>query len=473
MIELENVSFSYQNSDTLILKNINLHVNKGEFILLVGESGCGKTTLTRCLNVLVPDFYEGKLSGNVVVDGNDTQDITIQEMSHTVGSIFQDPRSQFFTLDTTAEIAFASENAGVSREETIHRIVDSAKVIGVTHLLNKSVFELSSGEKQAVALASVYAHKPKVIVLDEPSANLDQEAIARLFKNLKALKDLRHTIIISEHRVHYLKELIDKVVHIKASGISCVLSGDEFRSKTNMELNESGLRSLHVDHARAHIKKNILAVGDRVLDQKNKMSLIELENVSFHYTKSEPLLQNINLKVYAGEIIGLLGNNGTGKTTLMEVITGLKKQKSGDIYMSHKHTKAKYRIKQTYYVMQDSDYQLFTESVESELFLGEEKTENHYEKGMEVLEMMGLTQYLDRHPASLSGGQKQRLSIAISYMKNSDIICFDEPTSGLDYGAMQRIVKLFKLLAKMGKGIIVATHDIEFTAACCTAVYRM
>lgn len=470
MIDLHNVSFSYESNDQLILDDINLHIEQGEFILLVGKSGCGKTTVTRLLNALVPDFYDGELNGEVIVDGKNTNDYTIQEMADSVGSVFQDPRSQFFTLDTTAEIAFSCENTGVKRYETINRIVDSAELIGVTHLLGKSVFELSSGEKQAVALASVYSHKPKIIVLDEPSANLDHDAMDRLKNNLVELKRLGYTIVISEHRVHYLKDICDRVLHIGDGVIDRVYSGEEFRNKTNSELNEVGLRSLSIDELKSSVMGKI---NSGMKSDHNVNRLLELENIEFSYNKDEILLENVNLSVYPGEIIGLLGNNGTGKTTLMEIITGLRKQKAGTIYLNGKKTKSRYRIEKTYYVMQDSDYQLFTESVESEIFLGEKKTLEYNQKGMEVLELMGLSDYLQRHPASLSGGQKQRLSIAISFMKKADIICFDEPTSGLDYNSMLRIVELFKQLSDMGKGIIVATHDLEFTSACCTSVYIM
>lgn len=470
MIDLNNVSFSYGTSNQLILDGLNLHIEEGEFILLVGSSGCGKTTITRLLNALAPNFYEGELYGDVLVDNKNTGEFTVQELASSVGSVFQDPRSQFFTLDATAEIAFSCENNGIDRQETVQRIIDSAELIGISHLLGKSVFELSSGEKQAVALASVCAHRPKIIVLDEPSANLDHEAMEKLKHNLKTLKACGHTIVVSEHRIHYLKDLCDKVVHISNGIIDSSFSGEELRKKSNEELNKTGLRSISINKMREAIAKKTISSIDKV---KEKSNLLVLENVEYSYSKKKPLLRDINLRVDSGDIIGLIGNNGVGKTTLMELICGLRKQKSGTIYIAGKKTKSKKRIEQTYYVMQDSDYQLFTESVESEIFLDTKKTEATVEAGNKILDLMGLSNFVNRHPASLSGGQKQRLAIAISFMKDTEIICFDEPTSGLDYQSMQRIVKLFKELSAMGKGIIVATHDLEFITACCTAVYHM
>ncbi len=462
MIDTKNVTFRYASSEEDTLKDVSLHIENGEFVLLLGASGCGKTTITRLINVLVPDFYEGMLTGDIVIDGKNTAEHTIQELSHTVGSVFQDPRSQFFAMDTTAEIAFSCENAGLKREETVSRIQNAIELFEIEKLLGKSVFELSSGEKQMIAIASVYARQPKVMVFDEPSANLDNNAIDKLKDSLHKLKDQGHTIVVSEHRIHYLKDLCGRVIIIKNGKIDRELSGREFRKQTNESLNRIGLRSIHID--KLPKEKN---------ERKSGEPLLQLKNICFGYKKNNLLLNNVNMDVHRGEILGIVGRNGTGKTTLLEIICGIKKQKKGDIFINGNRYKNKARIKHAYLVMQDSDYQLFTESVEKEIYLGSKKTKGFEEKGVNILARINLSEYIDRHPASLSGGQKQRLCIAVACIKDADIICFDEPTSGLDYQSMVTVDQLLTDLAAQGKAIIVTSHDHEFLSSCCTSIYEM
>ena len=215
MIRIEDVSFRYSNSKDDALEHITLHIHKGEFVVLLGSSGCGKTTITRLINRLVPEFFEGELEGKIYIDGQDTSDMDIQDLAGIVGSVFQDPRSQFFATDTTAEIAFSCENVGLPREELCCRIERAANDLQITRLLERSIFELSSGEKQSIAIASVYALSPKILVLDEPSANLDSATTQHLMKILDSLKKQGYTIVISEHRVHYLKDIADRAILIE------------------------------------------------------------------------------------------------------------------------------------------------------------------------------------------------------------------------------------------------------------------
>ena len=189
MIRINNVSFRYANADEFAIRDINITVHKGEFLVLLGESGCGKTTITRLINRLVPEFYEGDLSGKVLINGKETTNLSIQNLAGIVGSVFQDPRSQFFATDTTAEIAFSCENVGLPREELCKRIEKAANDLQIKKLLERSIFELSSGEKQAIAIASVYALTPQIFVLDEPSANLDTAATKHLMEILNILKN--------------------------------------------------------------------------------------------------------------------------------------------------------------------------------------------------------------------------------------------------------------------------------------------
>lgn len=462
MIQIRDVSFRYSNSEEMALEHIDLHIEKGEFVVLLGSSGCGKTTITRLINRLVPEFFEGEISGKVLIDGRDTAEMVIQDLTGTVGSVFQDPRSQFFCTDTTAELAFSCENAGLPREDILERIEKAVNDLNIRHLLEQSIFELSSGEKQSIAIGSVYALEPKILVLDEPSANLDALATTHLMEILNVLKTRGFTIVVSEHRIHYLKDIADRAILIKKGRIEKELSREEFRKMTNAQANEMGLRSVNLTQIKAS-SAPVLPEGE----------FLKIDNITFGFDKNHTVLEDVSFAAGKGSIIGIVGNNGVGKSTLLEIVCGLQKEKSGSIVVDGSAVKAKSRIEGTFLVMQNSDCQLFSDSVENELYLGSSKDSLQKDKGQALLDRMGLSEYLQHHPASLSGGQKQRLCIAVACMKNPDIICFDEPTSGLDYESMLRVSDLLHELASEGKVLLVTSHDYEFLMAACTHICHL
>ncbi len=459
MIEINNVTFKYNGADENAIENLCLTVARGEFVVLAGSSGCGKTTVTRLINKLIPEFYDGELEGAIAIDGKALNDVEIDSLAGVVGSVFQDPRSQFFATETTGEIAFSCENLNVDINEIKKRVDIAVDKLNLHHLTGKSIFELSSGEKQSIALASVYTLFPKILVLDEPSANLDMTAVENLRKTLALLKEQGVTIVISEHRLNYLSRLADRVLVFNKGKIRNEFSGNEFYQMTNARVNTMGLRSLNMQEIKGENK-----------DIKEDKISMELKDVKFYYDKKAPILKGVNLDIKRGSIVGLIGENGAGKSTLMDIICGLKKQESGEVHLDSKIVTPRKRIETSYLVMQNSDCQLFTESVEKEVFLGRRATITEQEEAINVLEDLNLGNLLKRHPASLSGGQKQRLSVALSYFKDAKIICMDEPTSGLDYSNMMKISAFTKKLSRKKQTFLITSHDYEFLANTCTDI---
>ena len=456
-------TFRYAHDGQPALRGLDLRAGGGKLVLLLGASGCGKTTATRLLNGLVPHFFEGgALDGSVDVCGMEPASVSVQRLAGAVGSVFQDPRSQFFATDVSSEIAFSCENLGVPALEMRRRVAEAAGACGVAHLMDRSIFDLSSGEKQAVAVASVLAMRPRVVVMDEPSANLDEVATARLRTIVETLLHRGVTVVVSEHRVHYLADLADEALLLRAGRVERRFAAGELARLTPEASHELGLRASSLDDVRAVPRAE--ARGPAVL---------EVRDVSFGYRGAPPVLKGTSFSVREGEVVGIVGRNGVGKSTLIDLVCGLKTECAGTVSIGGVALRPKERVRASYLVMQDSDCQLFAESVEAELLLGERADEARTARARAALARMGLAGLEDRHPASLSGGQKQRLSIAVAYMKDAKVVCLDEPTSGLDWASMMGVAQLLRDLAEEGRGIVVITHDYEFLLAACDRVLRI
>lgn len=454
MIELKDVSFSYYKGPKA-LNNISLNIKKGELILLLGESGSGKTSLSRAINCLVPKFFDGDFKGEVNVLGKPTKDLSMVDLSSMIGTVFQNPRNQFFTLDTTSELAFNLENHGINPELIKSRVFDIFNDLNINHLKDKDVYKLSGGQMQMVAIASACALNPEILVLDEPSANLDRSSISDLIELLKIFKSNKTTVIISEHRLYYLKDLVDRAFYIKDGEIKNIFKGYELYSMNDRKRLEYGLRSLNDDSILIKNKPS----------EKNE-NLLEFKNLSVGYEK--PLISKMNLKIESGEVLGIIGENGSGKSTLLNTISGLIKEISGEILFNGKKLNRRDRQKLCALVMQEPSYQFFMESVEKELTFGiKNYDENKLNK---YLQDMNLKNIKDNDPLKLSGGEKQRLAILINLLDNKDVFLLDEPSSGLDYKNMLVISDEIKKLQKKGKIIIIISHDYELLSEVCTKI---
>ncbi|CCL20392.1 TPA: ABC transporter ATP-binding protein [Clostridioides difficile] len=459
MIEFKNISFSYCGQKQGSLKEINLHIKKGECVLLCGRSGCGKTTIIRLINGVIPHFYTGDLVGDILIEGEHISEFPMYKIAEYVGSVFQNPRTQFFNIDTDSEIAFGLENMAYDSERIANIVEKVAIDLDIEKLRGRSIFKLSGGEKQKIAFASVYAMNPDIFLLDEPSSNLDMISIKNLRKKLKKLKDKGKTILIAEHRIFYLMDLVDKIIYLEEGKIAKVYCPKEFRKIPLEQRKAMGLRSINLSEE--NFKYRNLLNGKKDL---------KINNLTVFYKKRD-IIKNCSFQVDKGEIIALTGNNGEGKTTFSRVLCGLHKEYIGDIFWGNKQIKEKERLEISYMVMQDVNYQLFAESVQEECLLGIKNPDKN--KVNEILKRLDLYNFKNLHPNRLSGGQKQRVAVAVSMICNKEILIFDEPTSGLDYESMIKVSKLLKELASMGKIIFVITHDYELICQVCTRILHL
>ncbi len=459
MITIQNLNFKYKNLDGGTLDDINLHIKQGEIVLLCGKSGCGKTTITRLINGLIPHYYEGSIGGTITVAGMNVRKTELNQVSKKVGSVFQNPRSQFFCVDTSGEIVFGCENDGLDREETLARYFDTVEQFQIEDLMGRSIFLLSGGEKQKIACASACATSPEIIVLDEPTSNLDVDAIRDLARIMKRWKNQGKTVIIAEHRLYWLKDICDRVIHLNDGKIDFDISMKQFKQYSNAQLRTMGLRIMDIESID-------YSVSATQLDTDRK---IELKNFRYHYKDEKEYALNIEkLEIPENSIIAVIGHNGAGKSTFSKCLCGLNKHFKGSVTINGE--KKKKMTGSSYMVMQDVNHQLFSETVMGDVTLKLKNIEE--EKAETVLQQFDLLKYKDRHPMSLSGGQKQRVAIAAAVLADKEILIFDEPTSGLDYDHMEETANM--LLSFLGKKTaFVVTHDLELIMKSCTHVIQI
>lgn len=456
MIYFDEVSYQYPFQSELAVTKASFHITKGEIVLCTGISGCGKTTLIRLINGLAPHFYQGKIQGNIKINGISNKSRLINEISLDVGTLFQDPESQFFALNVEDELAFAHEWRGVSPQEIHHKISEAVSLLGLKHLLGSSILDLSEGEKQKIALGAVISLSPKILILDEPTANLDPESTLELGLILKKLAATGITIFIVDHRLYWLKGIAERVLIfengcLKKDSYYSILEENQIRKRY-------GLREISVKDPRSKIQPctNKIKAG------------IRLDKISFNYKKEPPIFQSASFNLPSGKVIAILGKNGAGKTTFARLLTGLEKLSEGTITFNGQKITPDGLLKKGSIILQNSDHQLHMKTVKEELILSNPgmppSSVNH--KVNEILKSFGLSKLADRHPQSLSGGQKQRLVIACGIIKNPAILILDEPTSGLDGLNMQLISDTLKKIAGKGICVLVISHDLELINQC-------
>ena len=426
VVEGKNISFEYQDSLEGI-QNVNFVLQPGEVILVTGNSGSGKSTFLKCLNGLIPRVVEGKLQGEILLNHQNTKDMSMAEISRHISSVFQNPRSQFFTTNTTSELVFGMENYGLDKAVMEERIQKVCALLQIQYLLNRDIFQLSGGERQMVAIASAMMMGQQIILLDEPSANLDYHN-TYVFRGLvEKLKQEGYTVLIADHRFYYLSGLINRVF-LFDDGKMQIFDSEQAFKESSYDTRSFDLFAMNIPF-------------QTTCDKKEKV--LSLVDISY-----KDILQDITVDFFTNEVTAIIGTNGVGKTTLARILC-----KS----ISCTHGKIIGEI--PFYIMQDADYQLFGTSVQAELEIADHKIKQ--KDIQDVMDYFQLTKYADTHPFSLSGGQKQRIQVALGILSNRKVIIFDEPTSGLDLLSMRRVAREIQELKKKAC-VIVISHDYEF-----------
>lgn len=486
MIDVASLSFSYVSELTgdrvEALKDVDLSADAGSLTLVCGASGCGKSTLMKALTGLVPQMTPGELDGVVRINGRNLADVALTDVGHLCSSVFQNPRTQFFCDTVAEELAFCGENYGRERATLRQQSERAAKLMGISHLMERKLTTLSGGQLQKVALACALASGAPVLLADEPTSNLDPAAISEVRAALKVLKEQGLTIVVVEHRLHFLRGLADQVLLMESGRVTRRWNGAEFFSMGQAQRRSLGLRTLvdpgppetwvgQVQAGRQENQVRQVQAGRQKKQagrQENREATpsqvrLSCRGLSFAYG-ANPVFEGLDADFPAGQITCIAGANGVGKTTLVRVLCGLAAPSSGSISMDGVPASRKTRRSACALVMQDTGRQLFSDTLAGELTIGASHASG--QSGEQLLADFDLANLGERHPLSLSGGQKQRLVIAAARATGRPIVILDEPTSGVDARHLDSITATLRRIADEGAAVVVVTHDGEFAAAC-------
>jgi len=503
-IEIKNLNFKYSKDQDYVLKDINLTIKEKEFVLLMGPSGCGKSTLINMINGVVPHIIEGFREGSVRVKGKDVADEELRNLSQMVGTVFQNPETQFFTLSVLNEIAFGPENLCLPREEIDRRIKEVVKTVDIEDLIKKDIMSLSGGQKQRVATASVLAMRPSILILDEPTSQLDPQGAIEMLLTVKRLREkLNATIILIEHRLEEVSKHVDRVLVMDDGRIIADGPAREVFSQVDM-LEGIGIRPPQASELAVQLRqKNLITPAEIPLTSDEAISmlkslidkqwrnnipslplksagyvkktenppLVQIENLWHQYPDGTVALRGIDLLIHDGEFVGIIGQNGSGKSTLVSHLLGLLRPSYGRVLLFGKDV-SQFSVpemaKSVGFIFQDPDLMLFQTSVWSEIAFGPSNVgfspEEIEERVRDSLKMMRLVGFEKRHPHALSRGQRHRVAIASILAMRPRILIADEPTTGQDYGATKYYLELLRKMNREGATILVISHDMKTIA---------
>ena len=491
MIRFQGVTYTYPGVARAALHGVDLEITAGEFVLVAGASGVGKSTFLRCINGLVPHFSGGHLSGRIEVDGLDPVSASPKVMSRHVGFVFQDPETQFVLDHVEDDIAFSLENAGMPPQEIQTRITEILDLLELAHLRKRHVATLSGGERQRVAIAAALVHSPNILVLDEPTSQLDPHSAQEVLGSVVRLKQqLDLTVVLSEHRLERVLPFADRIVYFEEHGWGMrngapreVLPHMRF-SPPVVELGaklgwkplplsiEEAQRfaAVYQDSARRAVQKESVQV-------KQDSPLLSCLGMTSGYN-GKPVLKGVDLELHSGEILALMGANGAGKTTLLRTLVGFQKPDAGRVLLDGRDVTAgdvAQICREVGYLPQDPNSLLFAERVEDELLItlknhGLENTDGGMD---ELLERLGLSELRENYPRDMSVGQRQRIALGAIMVTRPKLLLLDEPTRGLDPEAKAELHELLAEWRAEGKAVLLVTHDVELVASAADRVAFM
>lgn len=495
MIRIRDLTFHYGDASKPALQDVNLEIEDGEFVLVTGPSGCGKSSLCRCLNGLIPHFYGGRIAGELRVQGLDVMESTTKELATRVGMVFQDPENQVVAMDAEREIAFGLENLAFTKDVMAKRVEESLDTLGISAIRHRQVHELSGGEKQKVVIASVLALHPDILVLDEPTSELDPKGAEEVLSIVQRLNDeLGITVILVEQRLDRVVHLVDRMIVLDEGRI--VADGNARAVVANGDIAKIGvgvppivrmvqrLRSdgfnvdgvpLTVKEGRSILKDIFKGAKESTLPQaesaNNAKPVVEMDKLWHTYPEGITALKNVSLSICQGEFVAIMGRNASGKTTLVKHINGLLKPTKGKVRVTGIDTQRAtiaQLAKMVGFVFQNPNDHLFADTVEEEIAfilknLGVDRAEIAARVD-EMLEMFELKEYRRHYPRSLSGGERQRVAIASVLVARPKVLILDEPTRGMEYKLKSELMRFLRTYKANGGAVVLVTHDVETVA---------
>lgn len=497
-IKIKDLTYYYPNMEKPALDKINLEIPGGQFVLLVGGSGCGKSTLIRAIAGLVPDFYGGSYGGKIYINDKEVRQMERRSLVQQVGVVFQDPESQLVMTSVEQEIAFGLENLGLPNSLMKRRVMEVTGALALSGCLHSFIPELSGGQKQKVALASVLAMQPEILVLDEPTSQLDPVAGEEILTMVKRLNEENGiTVILVEQRLERCFHLADRVLVMESGRILYDGAPDaaaRWAVKNDLPFVPPLARlfagagypdvPLTVKRGREILRSYYPLSGLSVQASKIKSPgpggdecLVDIQNLWFTYPNGKEALKNINFKIRPGDFIVIMGGNAAGKTTLLKNINGLLKPGRGQVKVLNRDTK-KLSVEELAstvgYLSQDPNDYLFLPTVREELAFTLNNLglpDNGISK--EILSRLQLTPHAGVFPRDLSAGERQRVALASVLVARPRLLLLDEPTRGLDYRLKAELGNILRELQKEGTAIVVVTHDVEFAAEYADSIVLM